>query len=198
MLGQMKWATEEAERAESLPELLGIEGNAARIYFAHLSGIIKPDDEPWSVNSGKPLLTFDFTTRNRRPPRDPVNALLSLAYSVLAKDLTIDCQAVGFDPFMGFYHQPRFGRADGTGSDGAVPAVDRRFGSLDGHQYADGAACRLRSGRALSGPDAGWQKGLFSGLRTADGYARHPSEFRLSCQLPADAGDPDPSPVAVW
>jgi CRISP-associated protein Cas1 len=111
LLGQMKWAIEEAERAESLPELLGIEGNAARIYFGQLSGMIKPDDEPWSENSGKPLLTFDFTTRNRRPPRDPVNALLSLAYSVLAKDLTIVCQAVGFDPFLGFYHQPRFGRA---------------------------------------------------------------------------------------
>ena len=111
MLGQMKWAIEQAERAESLPELLGIEGNAARIYFLHLSGMIKPDDEPWSEDSGKPLMSFDFTTRNRRPPRDPVNALLSLAYSVLAKDLTIVCQAVGFDPFLGFYHQPRFGRA---------------------------------------------------------------------------------------
>ena len=39
-----------------------------------------------------------------------MNALLSLAYSLLAKDLTIACYAVGFDPFMGFYHQPRFGR----------------------------------------------------------------------------------------
>ena len=41
---------------------------------------------------------------------DPVNALLSLAYSVLAKDLTIVCEAVGFDPFIGLFHQPRFGR----------------------------------------------------------------------------------------
>ena len=40
-----------------------------------------------------------------------MNALLSLAYSVLAKDLTIVCHAVGFEPFLGFYHQPRFGRA---------------------------------------------------------------------------------------
>lgn len=39
-----------------------------------------------------------------------MNALLSLAYSVLAKDMTIACYAVGFDPYMGFYHQPRFGR----------------------------------------------------------------------------------------
>ena len=48
--------------------------------------------------------------RNRRPPRDPVNALLSLGYSLLAKDLTVACYAVGFDPYVGFYHQPRFGR----------------------------------------------------------------------------------------
>ena len=53
---------------------------------------------------------FDFEGRNRRPPRDPVNALLSLGYSLLAKDLTVACFAVGFDPYVGFYHQPRFGR----------------------------------------------------------------------------------------
>ena len=56
-------------------------------------------------------MPFDFTNRNRRPPRDPVNAMLSLAYSLLAKDLTIVCHAVGFDPYLGFLHQPRFGRA---------------------------------------------------------------------------------------
>lgn len=54
--------------------------------------------------------TFDFINRNRRPPRDAVNALLSLAYAVLAKDLAITALAVGFDPYLGFYHQPRFGR----------------------------------------------------------------------------------------
>jgi CRISPR-associated protein Cas1 len=53
---------------------------------------------------------MDFAGRNRRPPRDAVNALLSLGYSLLAKDLTIACYATGFDPMMGFYHQPRFGR----------------------------------------------------------------------------------------
>ena len=54
--------------------------------------------------------TFDFEGRNRRPPKDPVNALLSLAYSMLAKDLTIACYAVGFDPYLGYYHQMRHGR----------------------------------------------------------------------------------------
>jgi CRISPR-associated protein Cas1 len=110
-IGQLKAAVEAAEQARSLNELLGIEGNGARIYFGHLAGMIRANDEPWNPTGGGPLLSFDFTTRNRRPPRDPVNALLSLAYSVLAKDLTIVCHAVGFDPFIGYYHQPRYGRA---------------------------------------------------------------------------------------
>jgi CRISPR-associated protein Cas1 len=67
--------------------------------------------QPEGNGRAKSAFTFDFVHRNRRPPLDPVNALLSLAYSVLAKDLTIVCQAVGFDPYLGFYHQPRFGRA---------------------------------------------------------------------------------------
>jgi CRISPR-associated protein Cas1 len=57
-----------------------------------------------------PAAAFRLDDRNRRPPRDPVNALLSLAYSLLAKDVTIVCATIGLDPFWGFYHQPRFGR----------------------------------------------------------------------------------------
>jgi len=98
---------EQAERAQSLEELLGIEGNAARIYFGDFAGMIKTEDDD-AVSAEQ--FRFDFAGRNRRPPRDAVNALLSLAYSVLAKDLTIACYAVGFDPYLGFYHQPRFGR----------------------------------------------------------------------------------------
>jgi CRISPR-associated protein Cas1 len=110
-IGLLKCAYEDAERADSLEQLLGIEGNAARIYFEHFSGMIKTGGPAGEDNSAREEFPFEFTHRNRRPPRDPVNALLSLAYSVLAKDLTIVCNAVGLDPFMGFYHQPRFGRA---------------------------------------------------------------------------------------
>jgi CRISPR-associated protein Cas1 len=122
-LVQMKCMMDDAERAESLEELLGIEGNAARVYFQHFSGMIKLDDaadEAVAAEAELPIngkaaangaFTFDFLNRNRRPPRDPINALLSLAYSMLSKDLTIVCHAVGFDPFLGFYHQPRFGWA---------------------------------------------------------------------------------------
>ena len=59
---------------------------------------------------GQQFFTFDFTRRNRRPPKDAVNALLSLGYSMLARDCTVAAHAVGFDPYVGFYHQPRFGR----------------------------------------------------------------------------------------
>ena len=85
--------------APSLDALIGIEGAAAQLYFANFSGMLK---------SG--ATDFDFNERNRRPPTDPVNALLSLLYSLLAKDLTITAMAVGFDPYIGFLHRPRYGR----------------------------------------------------------------------------------------
>lgn len=109
-LGFLKCMIEDAQRADSMDSLLGIEGAAARAYFQHFAGMIKLD-EPGAPNDECKAFSFDFDGRNRRPPRDPINALLSLAYSVLAKDLAIVCHAVGFDPYLGYYHQPRFGRA---------------------------------------------------------------------------------------
>jgi len=104
-LAGMKEMAERADEASSLQELLGIEGNAARMYFGEFAGMMKPDDM-----EGATPLPFEMVGRNRRPPRDPVNAMLSLGYSLLAKDLTVACYAVGFDPYVGFYHQARFGR----------------------------------------------------------------------------------------
>ena len=71
-----------------------------------------PSPAARGTGSDKPPFRFDFrfTHRHRRPPTDPINALLSLAYSLLAKDCTLAALAVGFDPYVGFYHQPRFGR----------------------------------------------------------------------------------------
>ncbi|MBI3467498.1 MAG: CRISPR-associated endonuclease Cas1 [Planctomycetes bacterium] len=109
-VAQLKCMYEDAERAQSFDELLGIEGNGARVYFENLAGMIKVGDDPDGSNSDSSAFAFDFSGRNRRPPRDPVNALLSLAYSLLVKDLAVICQIVGFDPYLGFYHQPRFGR----------------------------------------------------------------------------------------
>ena len=104
VLDRLKRLANQAQGVGSLASLLGIEGTAAAAYFGAFAGMIKTEDADG-------LQAFDFTSRNRRPPRDPVNALLSFAYSLLTRDLTIVCHAVGFDPFVGFYHQPRFGRA---------------------------------------------------------------------------------------
>ncbi len=101
-LREMSALSESTESAVGLPELLGVEGNAARLYFEAFPALIRA--------TGGAELGFDFTTRSRRPPKDPVNALLSFAYSLLAKDLAVTARGVGLDPFLGFYHQPRHGR----------------------------------------------------------------------------------------
>ncbi|HEX2690287.1 MAG TPA: CRISPR-associated endonuclease Cas1 [Kofleriaceae bacterium] len=105
-LERQKELITKAEAATSLESLLGIEGTAARLYFEAYGNMLRPPEEE---RAAAPL-TFDFEGRNRRPPRDPVNALLSLGYALLAKDISIILQAVGFDPYLGFYHQPRYGR----------------------------------------------------------------------------------------
>jgi CRISPR-associated protein Cas1 len=166
ILHRLRRAAKDALEAESLPQLLGIEGAAAAAYFEEFSGMLKasgttvdveesvlePDlypntdtdtdtDSPdadtsshasipgtdpnqptrnptnssqttpeTSGASNKSPFVFHFTQRSRRPPKDPINALLSLAYSLLSKDCTIAAYSVGFDPYVGFYHQPRFGR----------------------------------------------------------------------------------------
>lgn len=121
VLRRLKGFAEDAEaprRAQTMEELLGIEGAAARLYFGEFAQMLKTGTEgddplgasPTPAGREAESFLFDFERRNRRPPRDPVNALLSLAYSMLAKDLTVACAAVGLDPMLGFYHQPRFGR----------------------------------------------------------------------------------------
>lgn len=101
-LGFLSALRNKAERSESIETLLGIEGNAAREYFAHFSKMFKTDAET--------LREFDFDGRNRRPPRDPVNALLSFVYSLLVKEMVVAAIGVGLDPYLGFYHRPRYGR----------------------------------------------------------------------------------------
>jgi CRISPR-associated protein Cas1 len=103
-LDAMERLAASAAKAESVESLLGIEGAAARAYFGAFASMLKAG----SLDAED---AFDFAARNRRPPKDPVNALLSLAYSVLSRDWTVALLSVGLDPFLGFYHRPRFGRA---------------------------------------------------------------------------------------
>jgi CRISPR-associated protein Cas1 len=89
------------DRVTSIDSLLGVEGQAASLYFGQFGRMLR------GQGPGRP---FDFRTRNRRPPRDPVNCLLSFAYAVLAKDCFSAACTVGFDPYFGFYHAGRHGR----------------------------------------------------------------------------------------
>lgn len=99
---ELKRYSDTAKDIKETSSLLGIEGMAARTYFAAFEGMLKN-------NSGE-LWPFDFNGRNRRPPLDPVNALLSYAYAMLVKDIAVTLFAVGFDPYLGFYHTLRYGR----------------------------------------------------------------------------------------
>jgi CRISP-associated protein Cas1 len=93
---------ERINQAQDLGQLLGLEGGIAAHYFGAFAAMLRPKDGPAPA--------FDVDGRNRRPPRDPVNACLSFAYAILSKECTVALAGVGLDPFWGFYHQPRHGR----------------------------------------------------------------------------------------
>lgn len=80
----------------SLPSLRGIEGRAASVYFTALSIYLPP--------------SLKFDGRNRRPPRDPFNAVLSLTYTLLHSEAVLASYGAGLDPYIGFYHSLDYGR----------------------------------------------------------------------------------------
>lgn len=76
--------------------LLGLEGSAAAAYFRGYTALFAP--------------ALNFTARRRRPPPDPVNACLSLGYTLLHNEALRACHIAGLDPLLGFYHEPAYGR----------------------------------------------------------------------------------------
>lgn len=104
LVSDLKLDANRSLTASGIQELLGIEGASASRYFRSFARLLKTDE------SEEVKYAFDFTRRNRRPPHDPVNALLSFAYSLLMRTWSVTLSAVGFDIYRGFYHQPRYGR----------------------------------------------------------------------------------------
>ncbi|WP_038033710.1 CRISPR-associated endonuclease Cas4/Cas1 [Thermopetrobacter sp. TC1] len=101
-LQRLKRLYERARHARSMQELLGLEGEAAALYFRHFEKML-------ALEAAEGF-TFSFATRNRRPPTDPVNALLSFGYAILVRLFTSALLKVGFDAWNGFYHTVRPGR----------------------------------------------------------------------------------------
>ena len=102
VLTDLKRLADRAGRTRDTDTLLGVEGAAAAIYFQHFPGMLRGGEED--------LTRFEMKNRNRRPPTDPINAMLSFGYAMLTRTFVTVLSAVGFDPYRGFYHQPRYGR----------------------------------------------------------------------------------------
>ena len=102
-LAGLKRIARRAPHAADVQQLLGLEGEAAAIYFGSFNQMLACGD-------ANGLGGFSFATRGRRPPPDPVNAMLSLAYALLTRAMTVTISSTGLDPYMGLYHRPRHGR----------------------------------------------------------------------------------------
>lgn len=100
VLDGLKRDVRQSLKAPALESLLGVEGTAARRYFGEFAGLFKGDG----------AVEFTLEGRNKRPPKDPVNALLSFGYAVLTREWTTALHLAGLDPYLGFYHQPRHGK----------------------------------------------------------------------------------------
>jgi CRISPR-associated protein Cas1 len=95
---RLKEAERAAEACQNLDTLRGYEGEGSAAYFSVFEYLIKQD--------------VAFPGRVRRPPTDPVNAMLSFGYTLLYNDLHSACNIVGFDPYVGYLHADRYGRAN--------------------------------------------------------------------------------------
>lgn len=96
-LAQLEQAIAPIDHTAAIDSLRGLEGSGSAAYFGCFDRLIRADD-------------FQFAARRRRPPTDPVNALLSLGYALLRHDVQSAVNLVGFDPYLGYLHTQRYGR----------------------------------------------------------------------------------------
>ena len=112
-LGHLNAMRKRAGRSADTQSLLGYEGNAAMIYYRAFAGLLAPPQKGASNRAGgtsQAVEAFSFESRNRRPPRDPVNALLSFGYAMLTRHCTVALAMVGLDPYRGLFHAPGYGK----------------------------------------------------------------------------------------
>lgn len=95
-LNQLSAARRKVQHMPTPDALRGLEGHAAAVYFSGFARMLRR--------------SLSFTKRTRRPPTDPVNALLSFGYTLLTNEAISAVAAVGFDPYLGFFHTVDYGR----------------------------------------------------------------------------------------
>ena len=110
VLDRLNAARRSTKVAASTSVLLGLEGDSASTYFRAFADLLSPPGAEKSSDESEELAPFRFDARSRRPPTDPVNAMLSLAYAMLTRHLTVALATVGLDPYRGFLHAPRYGK----------------------------------------------------------------------------------------
>jgi len=98
-IAQIKKSEKRLHQADDVEALLGHEGAGSAAYFGVFGSLLQ---------EGCP---FSFAKRARRPPTDPINALLSFGYALLANDITGLLSGIGFDPYVGYLHAHAYGRA---------------------------------------------------------------------------------------
>jgi len=127
-IGRLEALLPQVEQAAELSSLLGLEGAGARAYFAAFARMVRH--------------TFSFTGRQRHPAPDPVNALLSLGYTLVYNEIGSLLDGLGFDPYLGFYHQPGYGHATLASDlleEFRAPLVDRlTLGLINNRVFAPG------------------------------------------------------------
>ncbi len=129
--GRLRRLVAKTGKVDNLDSLRGLEGEAASIYFGVFNHLL-------SADSG-----FNFATRSRRPPMDPINALLSFFYVLLTNEIASALSAVGLDPGVGFLHKLRSGRHS------LALDIVEEFRAM----FADRLALRLVNRRQLSTKD---------------------------------------------
>ena len=166
---------------------------AARIYYAHFPSMLK-------VGRRTVLRRSTSTARNRRPPRDPINALLSFAYALLTKDWVVALTVVGFDPLMGFYHQPKYGKPALALDmmEPFRPRHRRQRGRRRRQQRRDAAPATSSTAEAGLSCSAGGRASVIMRLRTAHGADDPPPAVRLPLHATGGSSSSRPGCSAAY
>ena len=182
-------------------QMRGDEGDAASCYFSAFPSLITIDDK-----------FFQFTKRVRRPPTDPINALLSFAYTLLAHDCQSALEGVGLDPYVGFLHVDRPGRASLAldlmeefrpflADRLVLSLINRRQIQSDDFAFSSGGAVSLKDDARKKFLDA-WQKRKlemithpYLGEKCPVGLVPHLQSQLLARHI---RGDIDAYPPFIW